>query len=83
MNAIAYLDQIAEALGSAAVGEYIFADKHLYARHYRHPKQDEFDLHKLFISELSVKELPDAIAPLIYRTVNSNLDLNSSTLQKS
>lgn len=69
---IEYLAQIAEALGSAVAGEYIFVDKHLYARHYRHSKQDEFDLPKLFISELVVEELPDAIAQLIYRTVNSN-----------
>ena len=75
---IDYLAQIAEALGYSAAGEYIFADKHLYARHYRHPQQEEFDLPKLFISELIVEELPDAIAQLIYRTVTSNFDINSS-----
>ena len=41
------------------------------------------DFVALFISELIVDELPDAIALLIYRTVHSNFDLNSSTLQKS
>ena len=74
---IPYLENIVEALGYSAAGEYVFPDTHLYARHYRHPEQDEFDLPKLFISELIVDELPDDIAQLIYQTVSSNLQLTS------
>ncbi|MEA5502441.1 DUF1338 domain-containing protein [Halotia wernerae UHCC 0503] len=68
---IDYLGQIAEALGYIAVGEYFFNETHLYARHYRHPQQEQFDLPKLFISELIVDELPANIAQLIYQTVAS------------
>ena len=68
---INYLGQLAEALGYVATGEYTFAETHLYARHYRHPQQEEFDLPKLFISELIVDELPANIAQLIYQTVSS------------
>ncbi|MCL1471871.1 DUF1338 domain-containing protein [Argonema antarcticum] len=68
---IPYLEGIVKDLGYSAAGEYIFPDKHLYARHYRHPKQDAFDLPKLFISELIVDELPDATAQQIYQTVKS------------
>ncbi|HIK05491.1 MAG TPA: DUF1338 domain-containing protein [Trichormus sp. M33_DOE_039] len=67
---INYLGQIAETLGYVSAGEYIFPQTHLYARHYRHPQQVEFDLPKLFISELIVDELPDHIAQLIYQTVS-------------
>jgi Domain of unknown function (DUF1338) len=66
-----YLGQLAEALGYVATGEYTFAETHLYARYYRHPQQEEFDLPKLFISELIVDELPANIAQLIYQTVSS------------
>ncbi|MCF4970058.1 DUF1338 domain-containing protein [Nostoc sp. CMAA1605] len=65
-----YLGQIVESLGYLPVGEYIFPQTHLYARHYRHPQQVEFDLPKLFISELIVDELPDNTAQLIYQTVS-------------
>lgn len=68
---INYLEQLATALGYVAAGEYIFQQTHLYARHYSHPQQAEFDLPKLFISELIVDELPDKIAQLIYQTVSS------------
>ncbi|MCC5640196.1 DUF1338 domain-containing protein [Nostoc sp. CHAB 5844] len=67
---INHLAQIAEALGYEPAGEYTFAATHLYARHYRHPQQAEFDLPKLFISELIVDELPKNIAQLIYQTVS-------------
>lgn len=68
---INYLEQLATALGYVAAGEYIFPETHLYARHYSHPQQAEFDLPKLFISELVVDELPDKIIQLIYQTVSS------------
>ena len=68
---IAYLEPIIQALGYHAVGEYEFPDQHLYARHYQHPEQAEFDLPKLFISELIVDELPAEIGNLIQETVRS------------
>jgi hypothetical protein len=68
---INHLGQIAEALGYEPAGEYTFADTHLYARHYRYPQQAEYDLPKLFISELIVEELPTHIAQLIYQTVSA------------
>jgi hypothetical protein len=68
---IDYLAKLAEALGYVAAGEYTFAQTHLYARHYRHPQQEEFNLPKLFISELIVDELPPNIAQLISKTVSS------------
>lgn len=68
---IDYLAQFAEALGYVAAGEYNFAQTHLYARHYRHPQQEEFNLPKLFISELIVDELPANIAQLISKTVSA------------
>ncbi|QIR35390.1 DUF1338 domain-containing protein [Tolypothrix sp. PCC 7910] len=68
---INYLEQLATALGYIAAGEYIFPETHLYARHYSHPQQAEFDLPKLFISELIVDELPANIAQYIYQTVSS------------
>jgi Domain of unknown function (DUF1338) len=64
---INHLEQIAKALGYEPAGEYTFAETHLYARHYHHP---QFDLPKLFISELIVEELPTHIAQLIYQTVS-------------
>jgi hypothetical protein len=69
---IDYLGQLAEALGYEVSGEYTFPETHLYARHYRHPQQAEFDLPKLFISELIVDELPAKISQLIQQTVASN-----------
>ena len=77
---IDYLGGIAEALGYSAAGEYSFADQKLYARHYRHLEQDRFDLPKLFISELIVDELPEAIATLIYQTVSFGQDQSSVRL---
>ncbi|MGB3206318.1 MAG: DUF1338 domain-containing protein [Crinalium sp.] len=68
---IDYLEKIANALGYQAAAEYTFPDQKLYARHYQHPEQDALDLPKLFISELIVDQLPDAIAQLIYQTVKS------------
>ncbi|MDZ8085466.1 MAG: VOC family protein [Nostoc sp. DedQUE12b] len=68
---IDYLGQLAEALGYVVAGEYTFAQTYLYARHYRHPQQEEFNLPKLFISELIVDELPSNIAQLISTTVSS------------
>ena len=76
---IEHLAPTVTALGYAPAGEYYFPSSHLYARHYRHPKQDEFDLPKLFISELIVDELPDEIARLIYQTVASGLSIHSPT----
>lgn len=81
---INYLEQVANALGYVASGEYVFPETHLYARHYSHPQQAEFDLPKLFISELIVEELPDRIAQLIHKTVSSfqptlSFPLNSLT----
>ncbi|GAB1538029.1 DUF1338 domain-containing protein [Scytonema sp. NUACC21] len=67
---IDYLEQLAQALGYEAVGEYSFPETHLYARHYRHPQQEELDLPKLFISELIVDELPKNTVQLIHQTVS-------------
>jgi hypothetical protein len=69
---IEYLGQLAEALGYVVAGEYTFAQTHLYARHYRHPQQEEFNLPKLFISELIVDELPARVVELISKTVSLN-----------
>ncbi len=77
---IDYLAQLAEALGYVVAGEYNFAQTHLYARHYRHPQQEEFNLPKLFISELIVDELPTNIAQLISKTVSSIPDKLTSPL---
>jgi hypothetical protein len=66
---IPYLANIVEALGYEAAGEYHFPEQFLYARHYRHPEQSSNDLPKLFMSELIVEDLPDAIALLIRQTV--------------
>jgi Domain of unknown function (DUF1338) len=91
---IDYLEQIAKLLGYEAAGEYIFPETHLYARHYRHPQQEQFDLPKLFISELIVDELPADIIQLIYQTIASadlikfnipqsnHIDININALQK-
>ncbi len=79
---IDYLAKIAEALGYQAAGEYTFPDQKLYARHYQHLEQDTLDLPKLFISELIVDQLPDAIAQLIYQTVNSVKLTDIQTLVK-
>ncbi|KJH69888.1 DUF1338 domain-containing protein [Aliterella atlantica] len=75
---INYLGAIAEALGYEVAGEYTFPETKLYARHYQHSD----DLPKLFISELIVEELPDAIASLIYNTVSSASILERSQIDK-
>jgi hypothetical protein len=77
---IDYLGQLAISLGYEAVGEYTFSETSLYARHYRHPQQEELDLPKLFISELIVDELPEAIAQLIHQTVAGENLLNISAI---
>jgi hypothetical protein len=68
---IAYLESVARVLGYEIAGEYIFPDQKLYARHYRHPDQEKWDLPKLFISELMVELLPEPIAAMIEKTVKS------------
>lgn len=73
---INYIEQIVKLLGYEAAGEYTFPKIHLYARHYCHPQQEEFDLPKLFISELIVDELPANIEQLIYQTI-AKVDFNS------
>lgn len=80
---IEYLASIAQALGYVAAGEYIFPNQKLYARHYRHPQQDSLDLPKLFISELIVEELPEAIATLIYQTVGNAQLWDITTLNRT
>ena len=80
---IPYLEKIVEWLGYEVAGEYEFDDRHLYARHYRHPAQDELDLPKLFISELIVEQLPPLIISAIHDTVRSGLFFDLSALQKS
>ncbi|NMG20108.1 DUF1338 domain-containing protein [Brasilonema bromeliae] len=77
---IDYLGQLAEALGYEAAGEYSFPETHLYARHYRHPQQEEFDLPKLFISELIVDELPEKTVNLIQQTVSGVNLFHSSAI---
>ena len=80
---IPYLESIVLWLGYEVAGEYHFRDRHLYARHYRHPEQDKYDLPKLFISELIVEQLPSAIAKSIHHTVRSGSCFSLSTWQKS
>ncbi|MBW4604132.1 MAG: DUF1338 domain-containing protein [Calothrix sp. FI2-JRJ7] len=71
---IKLFEPILRAFGYEAVDEYFFPN-HLYARYYRHPQQQEYDLPKLFISELIVEHLPPDIATLIYDTVKgANLE---------
>ncbi len=65
---IKLFEPMLRAFGYEAVDEYFFPN-HLYARYYRHPQQQEYDLPKLFISELIVEQLPPDIATLIYGTV--------------
>jgi Domain of unknown function (DUF1338) len=72
---IQLFEPILNLLGYKAAGEYFFSDTHLYARHYKHPEQEKYDLPKLFISELIVEELPDEIVAIIKKTVsNGNFD---------
>ena len=80
---ISYLENIVEWLGYQVAGEYEFRDRNIYARHYRHPAQDQFDLPKLFISELILEQLPTSIVSAIQETVQSGLFFDLSTLQQS
>jgi hypothetical protein len=68
---IPYLAKIVAALGYQPAGEYHFPAQFLYARHYVHPEQDNYDLPKLFISELIVDDLPENVATLIKETVQN------------
>ncbi len=68
---IPYLAKIAIALGYQQAGEYHFPEQFLHAHHYVHPEQDNYDLPKLFISELVVDDLPENMAALIKQTVQS------------
>jgi Domain of unknown function (DUF1338) len=68
---IPYLAKIIEALGYQQAGEYHFPEQFLYAHHYAHPEQDNYDLPKLFISELIVDDLPENVATLIKQTVQT------------
>lgn len=78
---IEYIARIVEALGYSVAGELYFPEQKLYARHYRHPEQERFDLPKLFISELIVDELPDQIAQLIWETVTARLVVETPPLE--
>jgi hypothetical protein len=69
------LEPLLEGLGYLCQGELSFPSQHLYARHYRHPQQDEFDLPKLFISELIVDRLPSEVRLHLETTVQSGLDI--------
>ena len=80
---IPYLESIVQWLGYKVAGEYYFRDRHLYARHYRHPEQDKYDLPKLFISELIVEQLPSSIAQSILDTVQSGSFFSLPAWQKS
>lgn len=81
---IKLFEPMLRAFGYEAVDEYFFPN-HLYARYYRHPQQKEYNLPKLFISELIVEQLPPDIATLIYDTVkganlkNINFEMAPST----
>jgi hypothetical protein len=50
-------------LGYQPKGEYEFPDKHLYARHYEHPRAD---LPKIFISEIKLEALSHSTRNLIH-----------------
>ncbi len=78
---IPYIANIVEALGYQVAGEYEFPDQYLYARHYRHPQQDRFDLPKLFISELILDTLPPSIIQQIEQTVSSGNFFHLETLR--
>ncbi len=80
---IPYLESIVLWLGYEVAGEYYFRDRYLYARHYRHPEQDKYDLPKLFISELIVEQLPPSIAKSIHDTVRSGSFFSLPAWQKS
>ncbi len=68
---IPYLAFLMEWLGYEFVEDYHFPDRYLYAHYYRHPQQEEYNLPKLFISELIVEELPDDLIEHIQTTVQA------------
>jgi hypothetical protein len=77
-----YLAKIIEASGYHQAGEYHFPAQFLYAHHYVHPEQDNYDLPKLFISELIVDDLPENASSLIKQTVQSgDFPLNTDLLR--
>ncbi len=80
---IPYLESLVQWLGYEVAGEYHFRDRHLYARHYRHPEQNQYDLPKLFISELIVEQLPPLIVNSILDTVRSGSFFSFSSWQES
>ena len=80
---IPYLESIIQWLGYQVAGEYHFEDRHLHARHYRHPDQNKWDLPKIFISELIVEQLPPSIVTSIQDTVRSGSFFSLSTWQQS
>ncbi|BAZ13474.1 hypothetical protein NIES4071_53130 [Calothrix sp. NIES-4071] len=80
---IKLFEPLLNILGYSPADEYLFPN-HLYARYYRHPQQEEYDLPKLFISELIVEQLPSDIATLIYDTVEgANLEHTNFEADKS
>jgi hypothetical protein len=80
---IPYLANIVEALGYEAAGEYEFSGQYLYARHYRHPEQDKYDLPKLFISELVLESLPSELVKQIEETVSNGEFFEVNSLDAS
>jgi hypothetical protein len=66
LTGISSLARIFEALGYRAAGLYTFEDKFLQAIHYQHPHPE---LPKLFVSELQVWRLPEAVQGVIERTL--------------
>ncbi len=68
---IPYLAVLMEWLGYEFVEDYHFPDCHLYAHYYRHPQQEEYNLPKVFISELIIEELPDELIEQIQTTVQA------------
>lgn len=63
---IVSLSRLFEALGYEAAGLYSFADKHLFAQHFRHP-HPEFP--KLFVSELQTWRLSSPARDIVARSV--------------
>ncbi|MCF2947617.1 DUF1338 domain-containing protein [Paraglaciecola aquimarina] len=65
------LDKLAEhfiALGYVEKGQYDFAQKKLKAKHFEHPDTNQ---PKVFISELLVEEMPQAIQDIIYKMLEN------------
>lgn len=68
---IEYLQASANFLEYEIAGKYFFPDIHLYARDYRHPQHEKWNLPKLFISELIVEQLPPSTQDLIQESVSN------------